>query len=81
MRAFGRENGPPAYCAKVDRPYHRCHELLPRSLRYVLQVGSAGNLTTDAHLAAIAIEHGAELCSCDSDFARFEGLGFTHPLS
>lgn len=28
----------------------------------------------DAHLAALAIEHGAELCSCDTDFSRFTGL-------
>jgi len=42
--------------------------------------GSGGNLTSDAHLAAIAIEHGAELCSADSDFARFEGLKWRNPL-
>ncbi len=33
--------------------------------------GAAVNLTTDAHLAALAIEHGASLCSTDGDFARF----------
>jgi toxin-antitoxin system PIN domain toxin len=44
------------------------------------EVGSAGNLTTDAHLAAIAIEHGAELCSCDADFSRFPGLRWRDPL-
>jgi pilus assembly protein CpaF len=37
--------------------------------------GTAGNLTTDAHLAAPAIEHGAELCSADADVSRFPGLG------
>lgn len=36
--------------------------------------GTAGNLTTDAHLAALAIEHGAEIVSYDRDFARFPGL-------
>ena len=40
----------------------------------VEQVGSAGNLTTDAHLAALAIEHGAELVSFDRDVQRFPGL-------
>ncbi len=35
------------------------------------QAGSAGNLTTDAHLATLAIEHGAEIVSFDRDFARF----------
>lgn len=43
--------------------------------------GSAGNLTTDAHLAALAIEHGAELCSTDSDFARFPHLRWVNPLA
>jgi toxin-antitoxin system PIN domain toxin len=44
-------------------------------------LGTAGNLTTDAHLAALAIEHGAELCSSDADFARFPRLRWTDPLS
>jgi uncharacterized protein len=45
-------------------------------------IGStAGNLTSDAHLAALAIEHGAELCSHDTDFARFEGLRWSDPLA
>lgn len=42
--------------------------------RLVEQSGTAGNLTSDAHLAALAIEHGAELVSFDRDFARFAGL-------
>ncbi len=44
-------------------------------------VGSAGNLTTDAHLAALAIEHQAELHSTDADMARFPGLRWTNPLA
>jgi len=44
----------------------------------LLGAGTAGNLTTDAHLAAIAIEHGATLVSFDRDFARFAGLRFEH---
>lgn len=52
-----------------------------RVLRELLEpLGLAGNLTSDAHLAAIAIEHGAELCSADSDFARFHGLRWRNPL-
>lgn len=43
--------------------------------------GTAGNLTTDAHLAALAIEHGAELCSTDGDFARFRQLRWMNPLA
>jgi uncharacterized protein len=38
------------------------------------------NLISDAHLAAIAIEHGLTLMSCDSDFARFPGLLWQNPL-
>jgi toxin-antitoxin system PIN domain toxin len=53
-----------------------------RVLRPLLtEAGTAGNLTTDAHLAALAIENGAELCSSDSDFARFPGLRWTNPLA
>lgn len=43
-------------------------------------LGAGGNLTTDAHLAALAVEHGALLCSCDADFSRFSGLRWTDPL-
>ncbi len=39
------------------------------------------NLITDAHLAALAIEHQAELHSNDSDFARFSGLAWRNPVS
>ena len=40
----------------------------------------SGNLIPDAHLAALAIEHGLTLCSTDGDFARFEGLRWFDPL-
>ena len=46
----------------------------------LMPLGTAGNLTSDAHLAALAIEHGATLCSCDVDFSRFPGLRWTDPL-
>jgi predicted nucleic acid-binding protein len=38
-------------------------------------------LVTDAHLAALAIEHGAVLMSTDRDFARFPGLAWRDPLA
>jgi toxin-antitoxin system PIN domain toxin len=47
----------------------------------LLPLGAGGNLTSDAHLAALAIEHGAELCSSDSDFARFPGLQWRNPFA
>jgi uncharacterized protein len=42
--------------------------------------GTGGNLTTDAHLAALSIEHGAELCSSDGDYSRFPGVRWHDPL-
>lgn len=44
-------------------------------------LGTAGNLTSDAHLAALAIGHGARLCSTDNDFSRFVGLSWENPLA
>ena len=38
-------------------------------------------LVPDAHLAALAIEHGLTLCSTDGDFARFAGLDWENPLA
>lgn len=47
----------------------------------MLRAGQAmANLVNDAHLAALAIEHGCELYSCDADFARFPKLKFHNPL-
>ena len=42
--------------------------------------GVAANLTTDAQIAALAIEHQAEVHSNDSDFGRFSGLRWVNPL-
>jgi hypothetical protein len=42
--------------------------------------GARGNLVPDAHLAALAVEHGLVLCSTDGDFARFPGLRWRNPL-
>ena len=51
-------------------------------LRAVLErVGVAGNLTTDAHLAVLAMERGYVLYSTDADFARFSGLRWINPLA
>jgi predicted nucleic acid-binding protein len=61
--------GAPA--AVVTEPSARHPALLRGLLR---DTGTAGNLTTNAHLAALAIEHGAEIVSYDRDFARFPGV-------
>lgn len=44
-------------------------------------VSPTKNLIPDASLAALAIEHGLVLCSCDGDFARFPGLRWEDPLA
>jgi uncharacterized protein len=43
--------------------------------------GTAGNLTTDVHLAALAIEHGYAIASTDHDFRRFAGLRCVNPIA
>jgi len=48
--------------------------------RLCLTTALTGDLSTDAHLAALAIEYNATLYSTDSDFARFPGLRWRNPL-
>ena len=50
-------------------------------LRNLLRAtGTSGNLTSDAHVAALAIEQGATVYSADYDFKRFPGVGHVNPL-
>jgi uncharacterized protein len=49
--------------------------------RLIEEAGTAGNLTTDAHLAALALEYRAELATTDSDFSRFKGVHWFNPLT
>jgi uncharacterized protein len=62
----------------ITHPGERHAEILFGLLE---RLGTAGNLTTDAHLAALAIEHQAELHSTDADFARFPGLKWINPIA
>lgn len=64
-------------CVRVIEPLDGHWELAASLLHHA---GAAANLTTDAHLAALAIQHGCELCSTDTDFARFPGLRWHNPL-
>ncbi len=48
--------------------------------RMVVDLHLTANLIPDAHLAALALEHGLEVCSADGDFARFPGLRWHNPL-
>ena len=49
--------------------------------RLLEAVGTGGNLVPDAHIAALAIEHNAEVHTNDGDFARFPGLRWRNPLA
>jgi toxin-antitoxin system PIN domain toxin len=62
----------------IVHPGQRHAEILFQLLE---SLGTGGNLTTDAHLAALAIEHQAELHSTDADFKRFAGLRWVNPLA
>ena len=46
----------------------------------ITEMGTAGNLTTDAHLAALAMERGIILQTTDADFTRFSGLKWQNPI-
>lgn len=61
----------------ILNPGGRHWEILQNLL---VQGQASGPLVTDAHLAALAIEHGATLASADRDFARFPGLKLLNPL-
>ena len=61
----------------VPVPGNRHREVLGLLMYHL---GGGPKLIPDAHLAALAIEHGLELCSTDGDFARFEGLRWKNPL-
>ena len=52
----------------------------PKILSRLLASGVSGDLVPDAHLAALALEHGLTVCSCDSDFAKFDGVRWVNPL-
>lgn len=63
-------------CATIMHPTVRQMGLL-RGL--VTAAGTAGNLTTDAHLAALSIEYGAAVATYDADFSRFPGVSTVNP--
>ena len=62
----------------APQPTERHPEMLGR---FLALPGVRANLVHDAHLAALAIEHGLTLCSTDGDFARFPGLRWEDPLA
>jgi predicted nucleic acid-binding protein len=64
--------------AWIPQPPERHAELLGE---FLALPGMHGNLVSDAHLAALAVEHGLTLCSTDGDFARFRRLRWLNPIA
>jgi uncharacterized protein len=62
----------------IPQPTERHADLLGE---FLALPGVHGNLVPDAHLAALAVEHGLTLCSTDGDFARFQGLRWLNPIA
>jgi len=65
-------------CTRIVRPTD-LHWTIFREL--LIHGQALGNLVTDAHLAALAIEHGCTLASTDTDFTRFQKLKWINPLA
>ncbi len=64
-------------CVRLVQPTSRHWDVFQRML---IEGQAVANLVTDAHLAALALEHGGVLYSTDRDFARFPGLRWKNPL-
>ncbi len=64
-------------CTRIISPTERHWTVFQKMLR---EGQAVANLVTDAHLAALAAEHGCELLSTDSDFSRFPGIRWRNPL-
>jgi uncharacterized protein len=64
--------------AWIPQPTERHADLLGE---FLALPGVHANLVPDAHLAALAVEHGLTLCSTDGDFARFQGLRSLNPIA
>ena len=64
-------------CVQVIQPTEQHWSILQRMLR---EGNASANLVSDAHLAALAIEHNCQLQSTDADFARFPGLDWRNPI-
>ncbi len=65
-------------CVRVLAPTEKHWELFQKML---LAGKAVANLVTDAHLAALAVEHDCVLQSTDNDFARFPGLKWRNPIA
>ena len=57
------------------------HDHLHQTLELLETLGTAGNLVSDAQMAALALDHGAVLHTADTDFVRFPGLRWFNPIT
>jgi uncharacterized protein len=88
VRAYRMSASLPLAIARLDELLQRPNVALIyetpmhwKTLKSLLIDGQAtGNYVMDAHLAALAVEHGAELCTNDRDFTRFAGLRLINPV-
>lgn len=69
----------------LGRKHVRVYEMLAGDVDHALSLletaGTAGNLTTDAQIAAVSLRLDAEVHTADLDFGRFTGVRFFNPLS
>jgi toxin-antitoxin system PIN domain toxin len=87
-RIFGRPLGIRAAWRQVQDWLEHQHVWIPEPTdshpevlgKLLERAQVSGNLVPDAHLAAIAIEHGLTVCSADADFARFPGVDWLNPI-
>jgi toxin-antitoxin system PIN domain toxin len=65
-------------CARIIRPTEQHWTVFEMMLK---EGQAVANLVADAHIAALAVEHGCDLASTDADFSRFPGLKWFNPLA
>ena len=88
-RIYTQPLSPTEACSLIERwlsqPNVRLLQPGPRTWRYLgrmCEEGQAkGAMVTDAHLAALAMEHGASIATCDRDFLRFPGVRIVNPVA
>lgn len=65
-------------CVQIIQPTDQHWAIFQQMLR---SGNAVGNLVSDAHLAALAVEHNCVLHSTDADFSRFKGLKWKNPIA
>jgi len=71
----------PTSCAAIQPSLRLPPDHIERALGLLTGLGTAGNLVTDAQIAAVALAHDAVVHTADADFIRFAGLRWLNPLT